>query len=90
MKKFIKVVLVCIVAFYGLFFVGGLIAMATTSTPSDVVENDSIKSEFVSKQEPKPKKHNGKCLARNKNGTYCKRAAKEGYYYCWQHLKYYK
>ncbi len=76
---------------YGVFFCGGMVtAMYDVATNDSLnVSRDTIKSSVVGNY-PKEKKHNGRCLARTEDGTMCKRKAKDGYYYCWQHLKYYK
>lgn len=51
------------------------VASATTKEPSSAVERKTTKSTVTS----------GRCQATTKKGTQCKRNAKSGSNYCWQH-----
>lgn len=79
------------VAFWVFFFYGIGSAVYETATDDSIgVNNDSATVNTLAAVEHRePKKHNGYCLARTNKGTPCKRKAKPGYYYCWQHLKTY-
>ncbi len=94
-KQIGKVVKWCFAALFlmcWLFFCGGLCtAMYDVATTDSVdVSRDSVVNTLASTEQKSKKKHSDRCLAITNDGTYCKRKAKPGYYYCWQHLKYYK
>lgn len=95
MKKISKIFKWCIasiVLLFGLSFCGGMVYTMYDIAVNDSISvpSDTIKSSFVETNHPKEKKFNGRCCARTEDGTMCKRKAKDGYYYCWQHLKFYE
>lgn len=90
--KCIKWCFVALLLMYGVFCCGGVLMAVhdVANTDSVNISKDSVVNTLVSTEYKTPKKHSSRCLARTNDGSFCKRKAKPGYYYCWQHLKYYK